>query len=93
MLAKYAQAVEIMRTLPDYDQAFLELVVVHALGQGLPGRPVGLVVKRRRRRSSPPFRRSIEPTPRRCGTAARRTRRPFGPGALPAVVLPCRGTD
>ena len=61
MLAKYARAVEIMRTLPDYDHAFLELVVEYALDQGLPGVSVGLVARRRRRKSSRHSRRSIEP--------------------------------
>ena len=42
MLAKYAQAIEIMRQLPDYDQRFMEMVVEYPLDQGLPrGVPVG----------------------------------------------------
>ncbi len=41
MLAKYAQAIEIMRTLPDYDHAFLDVVVEYPLDQGPPGFPMG----------------------------------------------------
>ena len=43
MLAKYARAVEIMQDLAGLRPAFLELVVVHPLGQRLPRGAVGFV--------------------------------------------------
>ena len=52
---------------------FLDLVVEYPLDQGLPGVPVGLLQEAARRKSSRHSRRSIEPMPRPCGTAARPT--------------------
>ena len=38
---EYAQAIEIMRELPEHDQAFVEVVVEYPLDQGISGVPVG----------------------------------------------------
>jgi N-acetylneuraminic acid mutarotase len=73
MLAKYARAIEIMKTLPDYD-TILGTGGGIRIGSRAPPRSCGITPGKRKRKSSPLCRRSIRPMPRRCGTAAKPTR-------------------
>ena len=93
MLAKYARAVEIMRTLPDYDQHSWNLVVVYPLDQRLPRLPVGFVGKEEGGGHRHTSEGVSEPTPRPCGTAARPTRPTLRTRSISSSGSSCRGTD
>ena len=72
MLAKYAQAIEIMRELPEYDQRSWKWWWNTHWVKGFPAALWDLSKKKKAEViASIPA--EYEPTPRRCGTAARPT--------------------
>ena len=93
MLAKYTQAIEIMRELPQHDQRSWQVVVEYPLDQGISGVPVGSLQEAQDRSDR------VAPAggSRRCGGGVERlpvARLQTPPTrAVSTVVISCPGID